>query len=400
MASQGSRTPTPTPTPTPSLNGLAASPPFIFPAVSPPLLEPGPKRTTSANTRPPKHYDMHLHPGLILKCVQYLPSNTSMPIRFCGIVDDALEHRDESTANLDFPTTLNLAGWDDARFMTHEKSVAKYYQATTASWAPSLAHTLAFQDPNEVSAVHFTQTSADAPGNGAISDGFLTLDIMNVREAKIGLSPEAKTDLELLEDERFCNSVVANWEFKSLAAGTKDVMDAVGVIAHNKCPFPWIRCRSLDNCSNKTQHLDRYGAVRVTGDRMGLDAAGSNLLSLPDEAEGIPSNGSGTLFFSSEESTVDESQGSEFDSSILSLPEMKARHMLQQIWAQAVKHDTTFLVLHCGNYEYIGIRHRATQTLYLSELIIPRTAIKSAVISRFMWGSTLRPSRMPLSAGS
>ena len=42
-----------------------------------------------------------------------------------------------------------------------------------------------------------------------------------------------------------------------------------------------------------------------------------------------------------------------------------------QAWAQAVENDTTFIILNCGRYERIGIRHRASQTLYLSGLIDP-----------------------------
>ncbi|KAH9487272.1 hypothetical protein JR316_0001342 [Psilocybe cubensis] len=45
------------------------------------------------------------------------------------------------------------------------------------------------------------------------------------------------------------------------------------------------------------------------------------------------------------------------------------RHYLQHAWSQAAIHDTTFLVLNCGRYERIGIRHRASRTLYLSGLI-------------------------------
>lgn len=40
-----------------------------------------------------------------------------------------------------------------------------------------------------------------------------------------------------------------------------------------------------------------------------------------------------------------------------------------QAWVEAVRNDTTIIVLNCGNLERIGIRHRKTQTLYLSELI-------------------------------
>ncbi|KAG6884596.1 hypothetical protein C0992_006057 [Termitomyces sp. T32_za158] len=42
---------------------------------------------------------------------------------------------------------------------------------------------------------------------------------------------------------------------------------------------------------------------------------------------------------------------------------------LLRAWAQAVEHDTTFIVFHCGDYERIGFRHRASQTLFISSLI-------------------------------
>jgi len=42
-----------------------------------------------------------------------------------------------------------------------------------------------------------------------------------------------------------------------------------------------------------------------------------------------------------------------------------------QAWAQSVHTRSTILVLHSGNYEIIGVRHRESQTLYLSHLIEP-----------------------------
>ena len=40
-------------------------------------------------------------------------------------------------------------------------------------------------------------------------------------------------------------------------------------------------------------------------------------------------------------------------------------------WSRAVDVDATFIIFHCGKAERIGFRHRATQTLYLSELTDP-----------------------------
>ena len=34
-----------------------------------------------------------------------------------------------------------------------------------------------------------------------------------------------------------------------------------------------------------------------------------------------------------------------------------------------MRHDSTLIILHSGNYEFVGVRHRETQTLYLSNMI-------------------------------
>ncbi|TFK67762.1 hypothetical protein BDN72DRAFT_960743 [Pluteus cervinus] len=46
-----------------------------------------------------------------------------------------------------------------------------------------------------------------------------------------------------------------------------------------------------------------------------------------------------------------------------------AAGLIYHAWHRAVTRDATIIVFHCGNYERIGIRHRATQTLILSDLI-------------------------------
>lgn len=45
----------------------------------------------------------------------------------------------------------------------------------------------------------------------------------------------------------------------------------------------------------------------------------------------------------------------------------------RQAWAQAVRVDGTIIILHSGNHELICVRHRKTQTLYVSDLIEPPT---------------------------
>ncbi|PPQ64232.1 hypothetical protein CVT24_008608 [Panaeolus cyanescens] len=48
-----------------------------------------------------------------------------------------------------------------------------------------------------------------------------------------------------------------------------------------------------------------------------------------------------------------------------------APQFLQRAWARAVEHDATFILLNCGTAERIGIRDRASNTLFLSDIIDP-----------------------------
>jgi hypothetical protein len=45
-----------------------------------------------------------------------------------------------------------------------------------------------------------------------------------------------------------------------------------------------------------------------------------------------------------------------------------------QAWVSATVDDVTFIIFSYGNEEYIGIRHRERQTLYLSQSITPSSA--------------------------
>ncbi|KAJ3503836.1 hypothetical protein NLJ89_g8254 [Agrocybe chaxingu] len=44
-------------------------------------------------------------------------------------------------------------------------------------------------------------------------------------------------------------------------------------------------------------------------------------------------------------------------------------HYIQHAWARATPKDATFIIFNCGSHERVGIRHRETQTLFLSEPI-------------------------------
>ncbi|KAI0281843.1 hypothetical protein BGY98DRAFT_178108 [Russula aff. rugulosa BPL654] len=58
--------------------------------------------------------------------------------------------------------------------------------------------------------------------------------------------------------------------------------------------------------------------------------------------------------------------------------EVNAQAFLQQTWAEAVRNNCTIMVMHSGNHEIIGIRHRETQTLYISHVIEPHSCSNPA----------------------
>jgi len=41
-----------------------------------------------------------------------------------------------------------------------------------------------------------------------------------------------------------------------------------------------------------------------------------------------------------------------------------------QAWAQGVRTNSTFIILHSGNYEFVCFRHRASQILYVSDILV------------------------------
>jgi len=41
-----------------------------------------------------------------------------------------------------------------------------------------------------------------------------------------------------------------------------------------------------------------------------------------------------------------------------------------QAWAQGVRTNSTFIILHSGNYEFVCFRHRESQTLYVSDILV------------------------------
>lgn len=48
---------------------------------------------------------------------------------------------------------------------------------------------------------------------------------------------------------------------------------------------------------------------------------------------------------------------------------LSGSNVILQAWNRSVEKDTTIIVFNCGNFERIGIRHRKSQTLFLSDIV-------------------------------
>ncbi|KAJ7664001.1 hypothetical protein DFH06DRAFT_1189169 [Mycena polygramma] len=354
-------------------NGSQTTAPFEFPPISPPFLELSQKAraqfaatSTNVNTRPPKHYDMHLHDDLILKQVKFMPDGTDIRGHLCAAVDNAFETHAVDLPSGVIPNEVKIAGWKAGRFMTNESAIVDFYHNTTAKTALKLASGLALGSQGWTRLLKFGQTDPENFGGGAISDGFLSMDPLQIGIAKGDCGPAGERLINLLEDDHICNRALLVWEFKNMKAGGAPVMEEIAAIARSERPFHWTHCEKEASCTNKQQHFTGDGSVRVTGDRRGFDADWGTLEVFDSDAGESQSQSQ-----SQSQTQSQDIDSSAADPSHLDGDGLKARHILQQVWAQAVKHDTTYLVIHSGNHEYIGMRHRASQTLFLSELYAP-----------------------------
>lgn len=246
----------------------------------------------------------------------------------------------------------------------------------------------------------------------AVADGFLRFVVEKEFQKRVASLPADKQkELEAIRSH-FTNLLI--WEFKSLTAGSEETMEAIGVLAGKE--FPWTTCSKAHKCSNAS-HLELDGMLKVTMVRTGPDSTETpwTFPAFSDE----PAGGASVDLKDSEDDTPTALAGLEDGAKLgegvaptigkskkrknvkpkaspkgTLAPEVKARYIVQQVyfviygsgtlthslhlqaWAEAVQGDITLFVIQSGNLEYICVRHRASQTLYLSELLpIPKSAI-------------------------
>ncbi|KAJ6467969.1 hypothetical protein C8R47DRAFT_1152100 [Mycena vitilis] len=311
--------------------------------------QPRARESHSASTsfREPAYWDRHLDDPLQLKQVKYLPSineclraiargalgsNPNLPE--VGKLSQFPAHayrRDIESRAINFPIRC-------------EADLTHFYSTTTAHFCTTIAGTLEF-------------------GLSAWEAGFLEWTVSPARRHSSAIADGYLRAVEELPDRSFCRPTLeaswpevqaiaqffpdlAVWEFKSLKAIHSAAFFKAIMELSDADEFPWIRCSAGEDCV--LQH--GTSTPPITSSPTGHDA--------PPSVIGL-----------------DLAKVRAWDGEAASQMSLKDRekvlHFVQQTWAEGVRHDATFLVFQAGNYEIVGFRHRAEQTLYLSELIEP-----------------------------
>ncbi|KAG6827945.1 hypothetical protein H0H87_003310 [Tephrocybe sp. NHM501043] len=319
-----------------------------------PTFVPSPHHTTSTGTREPAYFDKHLDCNLRLRKVVYLPT---LAAQFNDIFDDALKtylkrHGTLPPVNDAFPTSQYLRKrWKEATRdgIRDESSLQLIYHMTIAHYSSCVAATLEFQLPAWYPAFLTWSTKDPNPTSGkAVADGFLTvkkvLGSKALEEYKAQIPPLCR------EYEKVSDTIrnIGIWEFKSLKAGKLAVFAAILDIAKLK-EFPWVSCEHGPLCVLNCQQHNSTRDAPDTTPRVWIKPGPSATLPIIDP------------------SATDSPPG--IDVEVKYSDETHAVHILQQLWAEMLKNDVTFACLNAGIYEMIVMRDRASNVLYLSELL-------------------------------
>ncbi|KAK0498169.1 hypothetical protein EDD18DRAFT_79528 [Armillaria luteobubalina] len=362
--------------------------------------------TGSSGTRDPSYYDMHLHSRLILKDVVLFPD---MLNQLAGVVDSKHFPSTGSTRCLPrvpalftlhpdvIPDVMDAPGG----FTIGPESDLETQYPKLQNLSSLVASTL-FAGLDRWSNIFEFKKNPTSMTPCALADRYLSFD--KAAMAKANLSNDLDQDIQLVIKKHLGDFLF--WEFKSMNAGSEGVMRAISHLAGSK--FPWVRCPTSESCDAQfCKKPDNRFQFTVTGHKTGED--GDIFMDASDVDSGA-SNSDGVRFDRSKAdpsvtSVLDTSRwkfkcaerktpkgtkkrrksGDESDeveggnvagdggtNDRLPFNEgdfKKALKIIQQVWAEAVNVDATFMVLNAGRREFIGIRDRKLQRLYLSPLI-------------------------------
>ncbi|PBL01857.1 hypothetical protein ARMGADRAFT_1071355 [Armillaria gallica] len=361
----------------------------------------------SVGTRDPAQYDMHLHSQLILKDIVLFPD---MLDQLAGAVDYKLYPPTGGTMKLPRvpdshvldPDRVSMTLKEDKKGfkIRHESDLQTEYPSLQK--LSSLVASTLFAGLDQWSNIFEFNNNPTSMMPCALADGYLSFNEAVI--ARAGLSNDLGSDIQRVIEMKLADFLL--WEFKSMNAGNEGVMRAISHLAGSK--FPWVRCPTSQSCNAQfCKKPNNRFQFTVTGHKTGEDG---DIFEDPSDVDSGISNSSGIRF---DRSKIDSSVASVLDTSgwKFKCAERKAQKgtkkrrksgdgsdevegddiaddggandrlpfnegdfkkalkIIQQVWAEAVNVDATFMILNAGSREFIGIRDRKLQRLYLSPLI-------------------------------
>lgn len=361
----------------------------------------------SNGTRDPSPYDMHLHPQLILKDIILFPD---MLKQLAGVVDSKPSHLTRGNGSLPRvaingpldPEQVSSRMKDSTGITIGPEADLQGEYGKLQKLTAVVASTL-FAGLKKWSTIFKYNSKPISMAPCALADGYLSLDEKAIKEAR--LPKELDSELKLVIKHNLSDFLLV--ELKSMNAGSEAVFRAIGDLVGSE--FSWVRCPKSQRCgASFCRKPGNRFQFSITGHKTGED--GDIMEDEPGASTGDP--------FRFNKSSIDfsvapvpdtrawkfrrgrenaqkksgvrrrsddgpdeedgETGGGDIDGDSaeegVTLPYTqedfdKAKKIIQQIWAEAVNVDSTFIVLNAGSREYIGIRDRKLQRLYLSPFI-------------------------------
>ncbi|KAK0490409.1 hypothetical protein IW261DRAFT_11917 [Armillaria novae-zelandiae] len=318
--------------------------------------------------RDPVLYDMHLHSGLILKDIVLL---LDMLGQLVGVVDPRLRHlnghlpRVPQSALL-HPTRVSMymlprCSDPPAESDSEADILDRYIPLQGRS---SLATSILFASLNQWSNIFRYSTNPYSMKSYALAGGYTSLDTNVIAGA--GLPDDLNSDIQLNIETSLSESLMI-WDFQCINARNEGVMRAISYLTGSR--IPWACCPALQSCGGrfcrKTDGVSDF-QFAITGYKT-------------DEDGGIFEDSSDIEFGVSHSGILDKSNINPSVDSVLSTSGQKfkiegdnllleddsgindgpvsfnendftnAVKIIQQVCAECVNVDATFIVLNAGN---------------------------------------------------
>ncbi|KAJ7664002.1 hypothetical protein DFH06DRAFT_1471111 [Mycena polygramma] len=373
---------------------------FIFDYCPPPI-RCSRNHTTPIPDKRLSFHDRHIDERLLLRRVLPL---SSLPQTLADVADEALNNvltsglsipdNAEATA-VDFDEARSHAAYTSTEAVAGSYGVSRHFQMTALDFFHPIASLLLMRPLNFLSIFRWGNREREehweplAHGPQFVLDGN-ALTIQRMRSELLIVEQvfrdyDAETQDHLLGVVKHC-PVLGTWQIYppspegdqvledmgrslSLSSFTPGLCSTTGFRPSNPRCFPShdaIHVPWTAPPLTQPQNLDLSACLSVLRGQPLAPRRSARLKSLPaakTARKGKPARTRNTVALRAEETRITPAI------SFLRAPDRSTEDFLQHGWSEAVIEDSTFIIFTNGIRERIGIRHRGTQTLFLSDVM-------------------------------